>query len=704
MQTSEAEQPQILIIKGALNIHQPIRKTLESMCYSIIESDNTQSIFDYLVQHQIDLILFALPTHGLSAKDTCRAVRSHSIFSNIPILLLVNSTAIELVKESYDAGATDFIISSSPIDFIAQRVRYALRNCRRELATRESEKLLSQAQKVAKMGYWRLDIAEQKINFSDGALKIFKLSDDNFTFSLKTYLDLVHLNDRDLVRTAIEKAIYDKYPFNLDHRIVSVAGDESYVHAQGEVIYDQNNHAISMFGTVQDITVRKRAEVTNEHNALYDSLTDLSNRRLFQNRLAHAMNEAHRHEKLLALCFFDLDNFKSINDNLGHAVGDELLKAVAKRLKGTMRQDDLIARISGDEFALAIEGLANISELEKILEKLRNKMSEPYSIRGHKILATASIGVALYPMDSANRETMMRYADAAMYNAKKMGGNCYCYYAHSMSDTSRRRLEIEIRLRDALALKELCVYYQPQFELNTQKIVGMEALIRWRHPEYGLLPPSKFISIAEETGLIFSIGEWVLETACQQMSKWHKTGYPNLRVAVNLSPRQFAQEGLVDRVESIIRKIKYNPKHLTLEVNESIAMQNNSITYDTLNCLKATGINLTLDNVGSGQLSMNQLQKLPIDTINIDRSSIMKIAGRERDGTTAKAIMALAHSMGFQVLAEGVETKFQVEFLAENKCDTMQGNFFSPPLPAEQVPRFLDKCQIKLDIPIAGGI
>ncbi|MEJ2179356.1 MAG: EAL domain-containing protein [Gammaproteobacteria bacterium] len=426
-----------------------------------------------------------------------------------------------------------------------------------------------------------------------------------------------------------------------------------------------------------------------QHQALYDSLTDLSNRRLFQERLSHAMSKAHREEKLLAVCFFDLDNFKMINDNLGHAVGDELLKSVARRLRSTMRHGDIIARISGDEFAVAVEGLSNVDELEKIVEKLRFRLSQPYRIRGHKIYTSASIGVALYPLDSADRSTMLRNADAAMYRAKELGGNRYCYYTYDMNDRARRRLEMERSLRNAIARNELCLYYQPQISSETNAVVGVEALLRWNHSEFGLLAPAKFLSIADDSGLMLSIGQWVFENACSELLRWHQIGYSDLRLSINLSSKQFSQEDVVKHIRQVLLSAKLDPGFICVEITEDVAMKSISGTIDTMNQLKLLGLRTAIDDFGAGHSSMNLLQKLPIDSLNIDRSFIMRIAEREQDGNAAKGIIALAHSLGLKVVAEGVETRTQAAFLKQQHCDVLQGYYFSPPVPAEQIDDYL---------------
>lgn len=685
------DTPTVLIVDDEPDERFLIRQGLESAGLRVHEANSGKAAFKMLSQFTPNAILLDVLMPQLNGIEVCCELRSKKAHRDTPILMLTGMDHIEYVRQAFDAGATDFITKSTNPHFVAQRVLYALRNSRLSLDLTKNHHQLRQVQRVAKLGYWQLNLCDNYLALSDDALKIFFLTRGEFDNSLEMFLDLIHLRDREGVRVAIEEALYRGHKLNIDHRIVRKDGRERYVNSQGEVIYGESGQPLSMLGVVQDIDERKRTEAAMLHHALYDSLTDLSNRRLFQDRLKHAMIVARREEKLLAVCFFDLDNFKMINDNLGHAVGDELLKSVANRLRSTMRQGDIIARISGDEFAVAIEGLSTVDELEKIVEKLRARLSEPYQVRGHKVYASASIGMSLYPLDSSDRDTMLRNADAAMYRAKELGGNSYCYYTFDMNDKARRRLEMENQLRSALENNELCLYYQPQVDTATLKIVGMEALLRWQHKEYGLLAPSKFLHVAEECGLVYPIGVWVINTAVEQMAHWHDNGYKGLRLAINMSSRQLSQEENINAISHVLQRTGLNPKLLCIEITESAAMKNLTGTLDRLQQLKDIGVSIVLDDYGAGHSSMNLLQRLPIDCLNVDRSFIMKIAGREQDGNAAKGIIALAHGLGLRVTAEGVETKTQFNFLRAHQCDEFQGYFFSPPLPVDEITEVLRK-------------
>ena len=677
-------QPTVLLVDDDPDERLLMRRELEAAGMVVHECDSGKTALQTLGKLIPSVILLDVIMPGQDGIDVCRDIRGMQACNDIPILMLTGVDGVDYIRRAFDAGATDFITKSTNLQFVSQRIKYALRNSSRTEDLRAWQRNLKKVHQVAGMGYWQLSVKDCQINLSDEALKLFAIERHEFDNTFSSFLDLVHLNDRDAVKVAIDNALYNKYKLNIDYRIITRNAVESYVNLQGEVIFE-NRAPVNIVGIIQDITERKKSEATIQHQALYDSLTDLSNRRLFQDRLGHAMSKAHREEKLLAVCFFDLDNFKMINDNLGHAVGDELLKSVAKRLRSTMRQGDIIARISGDEFAVAVEGLSNVDELEKIVEKLRFRLSQPYRIRGHKIYTSASIGVALYPLDSSDRATMLRNADAAMYRAKELGGNTFCYYTYDMNDKARRRLEMEKNLRNAIDRNELCLYYQPQIDNETNSVIGIEALLRWQHPEFGLLSPAKFLPIAEDSGLILSIGQWVLVNACKDLLHWHKSGYPDLRLSINMSARQFMQEGIVDNVKQVLAASRLNPRQLCIEVTEAVAMKNIAGTIEILGQLKTLGLRTAIDDFGAGHSSMNLLHKLPIDALNIDRSFIMRIADREQDGNTAKGMIALAHSLGLRVVAEGVETRTQVEFLKQQHCDVLQGYYFSPPIPVQEL-------------------
>ena len=435
---------------------------------------------------------------------------------------------------------------------------------------------------------------------------------------------------------------------------------------------------------IRDITERKSYESQLERQANYDELTGLANRNLFQDRLNQALIFSRRHECGLAVLFIDLDNFKNINDSLGHDAGDALLTQVASRLTCSVREGDTVARLGGDEFVLLLSEIRAEDDVSAITQKLLKAMSAPFDIGGHELHITCSIGIASYPKDGKDRQTLLKNADAAMYRAKDLGRNNAQFYAAEMNVKAMERLMLESGLRHALERNEFLLHYQPQVDLRTGEITGMEALVRWQHPELGLVSPARFIPVAEESGLIVPLGEWVLRTACAQNKAWQRAGLKPISVAVNLSARQFRQPNLVEVVAGILRETELDPAHLELELTESLVMQNVEVTIATLDRLKAMGIKLSIDDFGTGYSSLSYLKRFPIHTLKIDQSFVRDITTDPSDAAIAKTIIAMAHELGLMVIAEGVETEEQKSFLQQRHCDEMQGFFFSKPVPATE--------------------
>ena len=435
----------------------------------------------------------------------------------------------------------------------------------------------------------------------------------------------------------------------------------------------------------------KRQYEQIRHQATYDGLTGLPNRILFHEMLAHAMARTRRTEKLLAVMFIDLDGFKNINDTLGHKYGDILLKEIALRLTAALRKDDLVARQGGDEFIILVQDLAVVQSIVHIAEKILAAVSETVIADGHAMHVTASIGITVFPFDDVEIDHLLRDADIAMYHAKEAGKNNFRFYAAEMNALIRERLEIENGLHHALERNELVLHYQPQVDIGSGKIFAVEALLRWAHPEKGLIPPGKFIPVAEESNLIVAIGEWVLRTACKQNKAWQDAGLPHVRMAVNLSARQFRQHGLVAVVAEAMEDagLALHSDNLELEVTESMIMKNIGETITTLNKLHEMGVSLSVDDFGTGHSSLTYLKRFPIHTLKIDKSFVDDITSDPDSAAIAATIIALGHSLKLNVIAEGVETAEQLAFLREMKCDEMQGYYFSRPIPAEELERLL---------------
>ena len=440
---------------------------------------------------------------------------------------------------------------------------------------------------------------------------------------------------------------------------------------------------------IQDITARKHAEARLVYLANYDTLTDLPNRVLLSQRLNKAIDEAEHNKRLIGVLFIDLDRFKIINDTLGHDSGDELLKIVARRLSEAVRPGDTVARYGGDEFVVVLANVSHVDDVTRVVNKILGRLSPAITIGGRELFVTPSIGITLFPFDDATSDELLRNADAAMFDAKDQGGNCFRFYTAEMNARAERRLTLETGLRHALERGEFLLHYQPQVDIASGEIIGAEALIRWQHPEWGLVSPAEFIPLAEETGLILPIGEWVLTEACTQARHWHEAGYTELRIAVNLSGRQLSQKNLVDIVAATLTRCEVARGMLELEITESLLMQDLEQIAVTLEALAALGVTVSMDDFGTGYSSLSYLKRLPIDVLKIDQSFVHDITSDPDDAAIVQAIIAMAHSLGIKVMAEGVETAEQLAFLRQYRCDGMQGYYFSRPVPQEQFIKLL---------------
>ena len=523
-----------------------------------------------------------------------------------------------------------------------------------------------------------------------------EIVDCNNTFSMmvgRDRADLIGVNMRTLYERPVE---HDELMYmlrdaqNLNSVEVELKRSDGTTRwlLQNLVVAGEREGAV-IHTTLVDISDRKRAEEQIEFHAYHDILTNLPNRKLFADRLRQSLTHARRSGRTLAVMFIDIDHFKNINDTLGHTCGDELLLEMSYRLRHCVREDDTVARLGGDEFTIILSQLRQPEDAANVAQKILRAVQVPLSLGGTPIEVTASIGIALYPVDGADPEALLRNADSAMYRAKESGRNTYQLCTDEMKLRAVDRLSLEARLRAAISEGQLVLYYQPQVNLRTGRIVGVEALLRWNDPERGLVEPAEFIPVAEESRLIIPLGEWVMRTACRDMKEWQNRGIAPGRVAVNLSPRQFQQHDLVQTVQSALAETGLNGTALEIEIAETTAMQKAEVTIDVLRELRATGVTIAIDDFGTGYSSLNYLKRFPINAIKIDRTFVSNIPNDENGAAIVSAVIGIARSLRLRVIAEGLETSEQFAFLRRKECDEAQGYYFSRPVSHEEMSQLL---------------
>jgi diguanylate cyclase (GGDEF)-like protein len=440
---------------------------------------------------------------------------------------------------------------------------------------------------------------------------------------------------------------------------------------------------------IKDFTQQKAVEKRLERMAYYDALTGLANRALFRDRLEHQIDLSRRRGELSALMFIDLDRFKYVNDSLGHDVGDRLLVEASRRIKAVIRDSDTLARLGGDEFTVVLSTLARCEDAALVADKVIEAMHAAFHIGGNEVYIGASVGIAVYPRDGEDFVTLTKNADAAMYLAKQAGRGRYAFFTAEMQQANARRLALEAGLRSALDLNQLHLQYQPKLDIDTQRVLGLEALLRWTHPQLGAVPPGEFIALAEEIGVIVPIGKWVLENACAQLKEWREAGHPQLRLSLNLSARQFQHEGLVDEVRQVLARLELAPEALEFELTESLLMDDAGRSLEVIQALRGLGSSISIDDFGTGYSSLSYLKKFPIQALKIDRSFVRDIATDPDDAAIVRAIVSLADRLRLQVVAEGVEDSAQHEFLRREGCRLVQGYYYARPMDPDQVLAYL---------------
>jgi len=555
----------------------------------------------------------------------------------------------------------------------------------------QQQQHLKDAQRIASVGSWEYDVQNDKLILSDEIFRILGMKkNDNLTF--EQFIKLVSDEDKDMFKDIIEDAIEKGATFNIKYKILNKRKKFVYVRTKGKV-RKKSSGEIKLTAVTLDITNDTHNKQVIEQLAYYDSLTKLPNRVLFRDRAIIAIKNAKRHNTKIAIMFLDLDNFKNVNDTLGHSVGDQLLIHVSKLLEDILRDNDTVSRVGGDEFTILLTDIHSQKDAELIAEKIFEALAGDHKISGYELLISTSIGIALFPDTGDNIDSLIRNADTAMYEAKKNNKNNYKIFDKKMYTKLNKFVQVEQDLRKDLQNEDAFeIYYQAKVNSFDGSISGCEALVRWNHKTKGLIYPDEFISIAEESGLIIHIGNIIIKKAIRDLIEFKKVVDESFIVAINLSPRQFTDNDLIENIKTYISNYDVSPKQLEFEITESLSMQDISKTLEVLNDLKKIGVSIAIDDFGTGYSSLSYLKQFPINTLKIDKSFVLDMTFDSDDKSIVNTIINMAKTLNFKTVAEGVETKEHSDLLAEMDCDILQGYYYSKPVPKEQFISFLKSC------------
>ena len=707
------KMPDVLVVDDDSTMRTLARAALEQIGCRVSDAADGEAALRMCREWQPDLILLDVELPGIDGFEVCSTLRRNPDFVDVPIVMLTGREDDRSIQSAYDSGATDFIAKPVNWALLGHRVRYVMRGSQVSRGLRESEEKNRAFVQAIPDALFVVNADGEIVSRhlgSEGSRLMDGRIDDRTDRRTDRRID-----NRIGNRIADKQSIFDGIPkslANLWQRQIAIAirtgltqhsehhspkGKEEHYFETRMVPYTKQRVLI----IVRDVSEQKRADAKIRRLAFFDSLTGLPNRQSFMVEVSRAIRRAKAHDTEFAVLYIDLDNFKRINDSLGHSTGDALLKTIAQRLEAGIRRNDLVAhsgrdesrlnvaRLGGDEFTVLLHDLQSSEEAKAVAGRLVATIGEPMSYNRQQFVITPSIGIATYPSDGQDIDTLVKNADMAMHGAKTSGRNRVRNFSGTMSIRSLERLDLEDSLRRAIKSGDLELHYQPKLELETRRVNGVEALVRWTHSARGPISPAKFIPIAEEAGLIAELGEWVLGQACDQLVEWKRGPLDHVRIAVNLSATQLCDRHMARRFIDTLASHGLENRRLELELTESTLMRDVEDTIRTMSLLKEAGFTIAIDDFGTGYSSLSYLRKLPIDALKIDRSFVSEIASTSDDGAICSAIIALAHSLSMKVVAEGVETAEQLRHLKFLDCDEIQGFYFAKPMPADEMTVFL---------------
>lgn len=643
-----------------------------------------------------DAILLDVIMPDLDGFEVCSRIRSLPGGERVPIIMITGQDDYQSIKRAFDSGATDFVVKPINPLLLSYRIRYIIRANQAICDLNIRDIMLASARELAHLTNWEWKVVDDSVTWGEAMCRMVGIALENAPRAYAEFLNLLNEDDRNSVSVVIEEALERNTNISFEHRLVSADGIELTFRQDGVVMRGADGVPVQILFTCQDITQTKIAEQKIKFLAYYDRLTGLPNRFLFKEHLVKALTNCRRTGLFLAVLYIDIDNFRNINNTFGREVGDRILKEISSRIRDCLRRSDtaanvadneVTARFGADEFGIILEGLKDMADAAIVARRVIDALTQVVLLGDKEIFLNSRIGVSVYPDDGENVDDLMKNADSALSSAKDLERNSYQFYTAELNTKAFARFALETSLRRAVERQEFVLFYQPQVSLTTGTVTGVEALIRWIHPDLGMVSPMEFIPLAEETGLIVPIGAWVLRTACAQCQAWAEAGM-EIRVAINLSAGQFKDESLVDEIRAVLAETKVNPELIELEITESMLMDDVDGSIELLDKISQFGCRFSIDDFGTGYSSLNYLKRFPVDVLKVDRSFVSDLTNSEDDAMIVKAIVTLAHSLNLEVVAEGVETMDHLTYLSSLGCDLIQGYLVSKPATSKQVEEF----------------
>ncbi|MCC7052153.1 MAG: EAL domain-containing protein [Gemmatimonadaceae bacterium] len=706
-----AHAPVILVADDDLVMRSMMSAVLAESGFTVIEAADGSEALSRALSARPDLIVLDVVMPGLDGFQVCEQLRAVAGMAEVPVLMLTGLEDTHAIRRAFEIGATDFATKPLSPALFSHRVHFMLRSVDMVSELRESEARLGNAQRLARLGNWELDLKRRVVSGSPETFAILGLDVAQREVGIEALRALVTPGDLESLDAAVHRVIRGDASFEHECRVTPPEASSRNICLMGQLVRRGASRELCIAGTIQDITERTVAEERIRSLAYYDALTGLPNRLMFTERVRTAMSLARRNNTRLALLLVDLDNFKSINDTLGHGAGDLVLQEVGARLRTIVRDTDAVSheiggdgflpvsRLGGDEFLVAVADLEAGDEAAGVARRILSALRLPLTVGSNEIFVGASIGISVFPDDGADFEAVFRNADVALYHAKDAGRNTSEFFSAAMNETAMYRMLIETSLRRSLERDELSVHYQPQVDVQTGRLLAAEALLRWTHPDIGHVSPAQFIPLAERIGMIAPLTEYVLHSASKSLRHWHDLGGTGMRVAVNLSTQLFRQRDVLQRLADIPEQYGVDPSCVEFEITETTLLDSPADAERILTMFRERGFRVALDDFGAGYSSLSHLRRFALDTLKIDRSFIRELLSGPRELEIVGALIALAHRLGIEPVAEGIEEPSQREALLAKGCRVMQGYLIGRPMPAYAMSALVTQ---QAESPVAG--